>query len=204
MLTMLASRRALLTAALASRSLPSLPARAAEWSIKPPADTSVYTFDTAPKLSLQLDCLNVAGKQQVSIGDFLARQQYVVLWFFPSDDPTNNEIEARNFQRARAEFDDLDAVVLGCSEQTQKTLVEQKLLTIPFVSDPRWELATAYGARNPAAGTFRQTFIVDPSGTVRFIERNLQYGVGNFNLDNHCTRVLRELYRVRNGDGWAV
>lgn len=50
----------------------------------------------------------------------------------------------------------------------------------------------------------RVTFIIDPKGKVRWVERNIQYNVGNFNLENHATRVSRTLYQIRNSDGWAV
>ena len=206
-----ASRRALLAAALACGPPAVERARAAEWSIKPPEDTTVYAFDRAPGLSIRLACLNVNGRTDVSLGDFLGAGKYVVLWFFPEDssglDTKANEVEALNFQTMRAQFDELDAVILGCSGQSlarEGELVNRQLLSIPFVSDPKQALSKAYGANNALGDTFRQTFILDPSGTVRWIERNIQYNVGNLNVANHAARVQQTLYRVRNTDGWAI
>ena len=202
------ARRALLAAALTARAWPPRPASGAEWSVKLPEDRTLYARDRAPCLNTRLEGINLGPKHDTSLADFLSAGKYVVLWFYPENDAANNELEALNFQRALAEFSDLDTVLLGCSAQTvariKSTLVNKQQLTIPFVSDPRLELIRAYGANNAVGETFRQSFILDPAGEVRWIERNIQFGVGNFDLQNHASRVLRECYRVRNGDGWAV
>jgi len=207
-----ASRRALLAAALACSPPAVERARAAEWSIKAPEDKTVYAFEKAPGLSIRLPCINLQGRTDVSLSDLLTKEgKYVVLWFFPEDssglDSRANEVEALNFQKMRKEYDDLDAVVLGCSGQSlarEGELVSRQLLTIPFVSDSKQALSKAFGANNALGETFRQTFILDPSGTVRWIERNIQYNVGNLNVANHAARVQETLYRVRNTDGWAI
>ena len=110
-----ASRRALLAAALACGPPAVERARAAEWSIKPPEDTTVYAFDRAPGLSIRLACLNVNGRTDVSLGDFLGAGKYVVLWFFPEDssglDTKANEVEALSDETRerfyRGNFEDL-------------------------------------------------------------------------------------------------
>ena len=75
-------------------------------------------------------------------------------------------------------FNELDAVLLGCSAQKpaaiQESLIDRQLLTVPFLSDPSKTLIAAFGAKNPVGDTFRQTFILDPSGTIRWIERNVE------------------------------
>ena len=80
-------------------------------------------------------------------------------------------------------FDDLDAVIVGVSAlspaELRSKLVDPYLLTLPFLADTRKELAEAFGAKNPLGDTFRQTFVIDPKGTILFIERNIQMGVGS-------------------------
>ena len=74
-----------------------------------PEDKTLYPYDAAPKRSLSLDCLNVAGKSKASLSD-LSRggTKYVVLWFFPEDsgalnlEAANNAKEAQGFERLRA------------------------------------------------------------------------------------------------------
>ena len=56
----------------------------------------------------------------------------------------------------------------------------------------------------PLGGTARQTFLIDPSGSLRWAETNIEFGGGNFNVENHPQRVLRELFQVHNSDGWAI
>ena len=160
--------------------------------------------DQAVLLDVKLPCLNVKGKQTCSVRDFLDENKYVVLYFYP-DDPTHiedalNMLEVLNFQKEKPSFDELDTVLLGISNMNlaaQQKMVDSKLLTIPFVSDPSQKLAAAYGAE-------RATFVIDPKGTIRWLERNVEYGVGNFNLQNHATRVARQMYTIHNNDGWSV
>ena len=147
----------------------------------------------------------MAGKSKASLSD-LSRggTKYVVLWFFPEDsgalnlEAANNAKEAQGFERLRAAppekpvggvgggalgFDDLDAVIVGVSAlstaELRSKLVDPYLLTLPFLADTRKELAEAFGAKNPLGDTFRQTFVIDPKGTILFIERNIQMGVGS-------------------------
>ena len=196
------SRRAVVQTVAALAASNSQPARA--------DDDELREGSLAPLRSRSFPCVNVKGKQQVALADYLSQGKYVVLWFLPEASlgmaNRNNELEATNFQDALSAFAELDAVVLGCSAAPtdQQTLVDRKLLTLPFLSDPNRELIKAYGALSPIGPTFRNTFIIDPSGTVRFVERNVELGVGNFNLANHVARVQRELYKVRNTDGWEI
>ena len=207
---MLIVRRALIAAALASRVAP--PERAiARDAALPDIEQTVYVFDDVPAKALvaKLGCINLRGRNQISLADLAREGRYVVLWFFGEGNEADTELEALNFQRMKPEFDDLDADILGCSVQSlariKQQLVDKQLLTIPFVSDPKEELISAFGAKPTFGGdTFRQTFIIAPDGSIRFIERNVQFGVGNFDLKSHATRVSRELYKVRNSDGWAV
>ena len=145
--TLSTRRAALLAAALASsRTWAPLPAHAdaADFGrLKGLEDTSLQAFDKVPLAGLQLPCVNFAGKQSLSLSDYFSRGQYVVLWIFPEDgiglETKNNELEARNFEKLKSEFDDLDAVVLGCSSQPLsrlRELVDRQKLTLPFVSDP--------------------------------------------------------------------
>lgn len=200
----LIARRTLLAAALAAPAV-EFP-QAAHGVIKGLEDKSVQQYDRAPLTGLPRDCLNVAGKKQASLEDFLSKGLYVVLWVFPEAglglERSNNELEARNFQKMQKEYADLDAVALGITSLPAKNvqeLIGRERLTIPFLIDPSRELIRAYTDADD-----RVTFIISPDGQVRWAERNIQYNVGNFNLENHAVRVGRELYPIRNTDGWSV
>ena len=78
-------------------------------------------------------------------------------------------------QGLKSAYAELDAIVVGCSGQStsaQRALVSGQRLTMPLLSDPAFKLISPYGA-------YRSTFILDPSGTVRWAERNIDFGVGN-------------------------
>jgi len=176
-----------------------------------PDDIELREGSAAPHLDAALACVNVKGTRSVSLSEFAAQGKYVVLFFYPEDNfgaaAANNLKEVLNFQRLAGEFSDLDAVLVGCSAQSaarQQKFVNEKLLTMPFLSDEGRLLIEPFGFKQPIGETARQTFIIDTSGLIRFVERQIDFGVGNFNLDNHATRVQRELYKIRNSDGWSV
>ena len=39
---------------------------------------------------------------------------------------------------------------------------------------------------------------------LRWQETNIEFGFGEFNVENHPKRVLRKLFQVHNADGWSV
>jgi len=152
-----------------------------------------------------------AARGGVSLGSLTAAGKYVVLCFVP-ENSMRNGAELTQFEKRRREFDELDAVVVGCSSSSDAWVA---LLAPPPGGDPARaslsfpllassELVQAYGARTPIGGTARQTFIIDPTGQVRYIERNIELGVGEFSLENHAKLTLRALYQVHNTDGWSI
>uniref|UniRef100_A0A7S0HCU2 thioredoxin-dependent peroxiredoxin n=1 Tax=Phaeocystis antarctica TaxID=33657 RepID=A0A7S0HCU2_9EUKA len=150
-------------------------------------------------------------ERRVSLADFTEGGKWVVLWFFPEGGlfGGGNEAEAVQFERMLREFAALDAVVVGCSTQSaaeqRRSLVAPRKLTFPFLSDAGRVVAEAYGAADDfGTGTKRQTFIIDPTGRLRWQEVNIEFGIGEFNVENHPRRVLRNFERERSQDGWQV
>lgn len=158
----------------------------------------------APRWDEPAACLN-GPAARVAPSSWSRDGRYVVLWVFPEaglpGTGANNALEAANFEKLRDEFAALDAVCVGVSSQSGAAaarLAASAGLTSPLLyGDAGLALAEAFGAAS------RQSFIVDASGRVRWIERNVE-GIGAFSLENHAARVQRELYQVRNADGWAV
>lgn len=76
------------------------------------ADTAPPAVGTkAPEFSLT----SQEGKQ-LSLGDF--RGKWVVLYFYPKDFTSGCTIEAHNFQRDLAQYEDKNAVIVGVSVDT--------------------------------------------------------------------------------------
>ncbi|HEY0003867.1 MAG TPA: peroxiredoxin, partial [Pyrinomonadaceae bacterium] len=81
-------------------------------------------------------------------------------------------LEAHNFQRDIAKYEQLHAVILGVSVDTaesHKEFCAKEGLSFKLLSDPDAKVSTAYGSvmeYNGAKLSARNTFIIDPKGKV--------------------------------------
>jgi peroxiredoxin Q/BCP len=104
------------------------------------------------------------------------RGSWVVLYFYPKDDTPGCTTEACEFTAGIADFEDLDAVVLGCSPDSpakhQKFAVKYDLKVRLLADEDRavlrrygaWGEKTMYG--RVTEGVVRSTVLVDPEGRV--------------------------------------
>lgn len=127
--------------------------------------------EAAPDFEL----LNQFG-EPVRLAELVGRN--VVLVFFPfafSGICTGELCEIRD---NLALFDDADAVVLGISVDskfTQRAYAEKEGYTFDLLADfwPHGAVAEQYGVFDPGSGmATRGTFIIDASGTVRYVVVN--------------------------------
>lgn len=106
--------------------------------------------------------------------------KWLVLFAWPKDFTFVCPTEIAAFGKLNRDFADRDAQVLGLStdsdfvhlawRQNHKDLTD---LPFPMLSDIKRELSTALGILNEEAGVCnRATFIVDPTGTIRFVSVN--------------------------------
>jgi len=99
--------------------------------------------------------------------------KWVVLYFYPKDFTGGCTLEAHNFQRDIAQYQKLNAVVLGVSLDTvdsHKSFCEKEGLSFKLLADTDHKVAEAYGSLMDAQGqnfAARNTFLIDPSGVVR-------------------------------------
>ena len=111
----------------------------------------------------------------VSLSDF--RGKTVVLYFYPRDNTPGCSRQASAFAQAFAEFQALDAVVLGVSKDS--TASHQKFAAkydLPFrlLSDPELTTLQAYGVwqekklyGKTSMGVVRSTYVIDGDGIIR-------------------------------------
>jgi peroxiredoxin (alkyl hydroperoxide reductase subunit C) len=107
--------------------------------------------------------------------------------------------EIAGFGAKAAEFAARDAVVLGASGDTQYVHLAWrerhpalKDLPIPMLADTKRELATALGILEKTEGVpLRATFLVDPTGTIRWVS------VNDLNVGRNVDEVLRTLDALR-------
>lgn len=98
--------------------------------------------------------------------------KWVVLYFYPKDFTSGCTIEAHNFQRDLDQYEKKNAVILGVSLDTvdsHKSFCAKEGLNFKLLSDSSQEVATKYNSimeRNGQKYAARNTFVIDPSGTV--------------------------------------
>jgi thioredoxin-dependent peroxiredoxin len=108
---------------------------------------------------------------QVSLDDF--KGKWVVLYFYPKDFTSGCTVEAHNFQRDLEKYTQRDAVILGVSVDTvdsHKNFCTKESLNFKLLADPNHAVVEKYGSvmeYNGMTLAARNTFLIDPSGTIR-------------------------------------
>lgn len=120
------------------------------------------------------------------------RGKWVVLYFYPKDFTQGCTIEAHNFQRDQAQYQEKNAVILGVSldsSDSHKDFCAKEGLNFKLLADPEAKVVTQYGSLTQFQGkqyAARNTFIIDPDGVVRKIFRGVKPG-------GHSQEVLSAL-----------
>jgi peroxiredoxin Q/BCP len=127
--------------------------------------------EPAPDFTLLSD----AGKE-TSLKDF--RGKWVVLYFYPKDFTSGCTLQAHNFQRDLAKYEEAGAVIVGVSvdsTESHKSFCEKEGLKFRLLSDPDAAASTAYNSVMDYKGaklSARNTFLIDPAGNlVRVFEK---------------------------------
>lgn len=115
--------------------------------------------------------LNSQDSKPVSLRDF--RGKWVVLYFYPKDFTSGCTIEAHNFQRDIAQYEQKNAVILGVSlqnENSHQQFCEKEGLSFKLLADTKAQVSALYDSlvnAGIAKLSTRHTFLIDPSGIVR-------------------------------------
>src|SRR5215472_1661230 len=104
--------------------------------------------DKAPAVGSQAPdfTLNSQDGKPISLHDF--KGKWVVLYFYPKDMTQGCTIEAHNFQRDLAQYDQKHAVILGVSEDTvdsHQQFCTKEGLTFRLLADPEHKVVDEYG-----------------------------------------------------------
>jgi peroxiredoxin Q/BCP len=142
----------------------------------PQATEDPLLAQTAPAF-----CLPDAEKRTICLEQF--RGKWVVLYFYPRDNTPGCTLEAMQFNAALEEFAGLGAEVIGISGDTPEShqgFAARHNLTVLLLSDTGHTVLTAYGSWRPKKmygkeffGTMRDTFLIDPDGTVVAVWRKV-------------------------------
>jgi len=106
----------------------------------------------------------------VSLHDF--RGHWVVLYFYPKDGTSGCTLEAHNFQRDIAKFEQANAVILGVSVDSTGSHQEfcaKQGLTFKLLADTQKKVSAQYGSLHDFVAVkiaARNTFLIDPEGKI--------------------------------------
>lgn len=147
------------------------------------------TGDDAPEFALP----NQHG-ETVHRSDFEGER--LVVYFYPRANTEGCTTEAREFEAARSRFDELNASVVGISDDPVDDLesfADDYDLGFDLLSDPDGEVATlyeSYGEKqmfgNTFDGVFRNTYVVGPDGSIEAVYEGVSPG-------DHAEDVLADL-----------
>jgi len=138
--------------------------------------------------------LTTGDGSQVSLKDY--RGKWVVLYFYPKDFTSGCTLEARNFQRDLAKYEDSEAVILGVSvdtAQSHKDFCTKEGLNFKLLADPDGKVSTEYGSVMDYKGSklaARNTFIINPKGEIAKVYTGVKPA-------EHSEQVLKDLGELK-------
>jgi peroxiredoxin Q/BCP len=97
------------------------------------------------------------------------RGKWVALYFYPKDQTPGCTTQACDFRDNVFAYRDANAVILGVSVddvESHKAFAEKHGLPFPLLADPTKETAKRYGVLNFTGFAKRETFLIDPNGTI--------------------------------------
>jgi len=152
---------------------------AAEQQKQPEVGTS------APEFSLTSN-----DGSQVSLKDY--KGKWVVLYFYPKDFTSGCTLEARNFERDLAHYQNAGAIILGVSvdnAQSHKDFCAKEGLNFKLLADPDAKVSSQYGSvaeYHGAKMAARNTFLINPKGEVAKVYTGVKPA-------EHSEQVLKDL-----------
>jgi len=126
----------------------------------------------------------------VALSDF--RGKWVVLYFYPKDNTHGCTIEAHNFQRDLAKYENLNVAIIGVSVDSaasHRDFCAKQGLTFKLVADTDKIASREYGSVTNLVVTkiaARNTFLIDPQGEIAKVWLGVDPG-------RHSEEVLAEI-----------
>lgn len=125
------------------------------------------------------------------------RGQWVVLYFYPKDFTSGCTLEAQNFQRDIAKYQEKHAVILGVSLDTadsHKEFCAKEGLTFRLLADTDSAVSKEYGSLmtyQDKTYSARNTFVIDPKGVIRKVYVKVKPA-------GHSDEVLADLAKLQS------
>ena len=143
-------------------------------------------------------CLPDENGREICLDDF--KGKWVVLYFYPKDNTSGCTMEAKDFSSNMEKFEEMNAVVIGISPDSQeshKKFREKHGLNVILLSDEShevmekygvWQLKKMYGREY--YGVVRSTFLINPEGNIVHEWRKVR-------VKGHVDDVLRKLEEMQ-------
>src|ERR1700736_3691236 len=131
---------------------------------------------------------------QVSLKDY--KGKWVVLYFYPKDFTSGCTLEAKNFERDLANYQNAGAIILGVSvdsAQSHKDFCAKEGLNFKLLADPDAKVSTQYGSVMEYQGAkmaARNTFLINPKGEIVKVYTAVKPAV-------HSEEVLKALSELK-------
>jgi peroxiredoxin Q/BCP len=138
--------------------------------------------------------LNSQEGKPVSLHDF--KGKWVVLYFYPKDFTSGCTVEAHNFQRDQAQYEQKNAAIVGVSmqdEDSHQKFCTKEGLSFKLLADTKQEVSTQYDSvmnMGVAKLSARHTFLIDPQGKVEKVWLDVK-------PDKHSEEVLAALTELQ-------
>jgi thioredoxin-dependent peroxiredoxin len=136
------------------------------------AAASFAMAQTTPQVGAPAPAVNLTSNEgrPVSLNDY--KGKWVVLYFYPKDFTSGCTLEAQNFQRDLAKYQNASAVILGVSvdnAESHKQFCAKEGLNFKLLADTDTKVSEAYGSLKDYDGkkmSARNTFIINPEGKI--------------------------------------
>ncbi len=132
----------------------------------------------------------------VSLKDY--KGKWVVLYFYPKDFTSGCTLEAQNFQRDLAKYQNAGAIILGVSvdsAQSHKDFCAKEGLNFKLLADPDAKVSSEYGSVMEYQGSkmaARNTFLINPKGEIAKVYTGVKPA-------GHSEEVLKDLDALKKG-----
>jgi len=156
-----------------------------------------------PQFNKKATVSTVHGKEFTNITneDHIKAGKWMVMFWYPKDFTFVCPTEIVEFNKHKNDFEKKNAVVIGASTDSEFSHLgwmtshpDLKDLKIPLLADTSKSLAEELGILEPTEKiAYRATFIVDPSGTIRWV------CVNDLNIGRSVKEVLRILDALQTG-----
>ncbi len=130
---------------------------------------SAFAADNVPQVSQPAPAFALPSQDGSQVGLKDLHGKWVVLYFYPKDNTPGCTIEAHNFQRDLAKYEQANAVIVGVSvdsADSHKDFCAKQNLTFKLLADTDKKMVAEYGSLRPNGVAARNTFLIDPDGRI--------------------------------------